>query len=58
MKYRYLGRSGLLVSRVCLGTMAFGNPEWGCEQDVASEMVPIISTENPIEGHIHRTERK
>lgn len=39
MKYRYLGRSGLLVSRVCLGTMAFGNPEWGCEQDVASEMV-------------------
>ena len=24
MKYRYLGNSGLLVSRVCLGTMTFG----------------------------------
>ena len=24
MKYRYLGRSGLLVSRICLGTMTFG----------------------------------
>ena len=24
MKYRYLGESGLLVSRICLGTMTFG----------------------------------
>ena len=31
MKYRYLGRSGLLVSRICLGTMTFGNKEWGCD---------------------------
>jgi len=27
MKYRYLGRSGLLVSRICLGTMTFGNTQ-------------------------------
>jgi len=39
MKYRYLGRSGLLVSRLCLGTMTFGNAQWGCDQDVSSGIV-------------------
>ncbi len=39
MKYRYLGASGLLVSRVCLGTMTFGNNEWGCDQPDASAIV-------------------
>jgi 1-deoxyxylulose-5-phosphate synthase len=32
MKYRLLGSSGLLVSRVSLGTMTFGAPEWGCDE--------------------------
>jgi aryl-alcohol dehydrogenase-like predicted oxidoreductase len=35
MKYRYLGHSGLLVSRVCLGTMTFGMEGWGCDRDTA-----------------------
>src|SRR5437868_9983911 len=39
MKYRYLGRSGLLVSRICLGTMTFGNKEWGCDLDASSAIV-------------------
>ena len=39
MKYRYLGRSGLLVSRICLGTMTFGNKEWGCDLDVSRQIV-------------------
>ena len=39
MKYRYLGRSGLLVSRICLGTMTFGNKQWGCDQETASAIV-------------------
>lgn len=39
MKYRYLGNSGLLVSRVCLGTMTFGNTEWGCDQSAATGIV-------------------
>ena len=39
MKYRYLGRSGLLVSRICLGTMTFGNKEWGCDQEGSSAIV-------------------
>ena len=39
MKYRYLGRSGLLVSRLCLGTMTFGNKDWGCDQEVSSGIV-------------------
>jgi aryl-alcohol dehydrogenase-like predicted oxidoreductase len=39
MKYRYLGRSGLLVSRVCLGTMTFGNKDWGCDFDTSQAIV-------------------
>ena len=39
MKYRYLGRSGLLVSRLCLGTMTFGNSQWGCDQEGSSAIV-------------------
>ena len=35
MKYRYLGNSGLVVSRVCLGTMTFGMKDWGCDLDTA-----------------------
>ncbi len=31
MKYKYLGRSGLRVSRICLGTMNFGH--WTTEED-------------------------
>lgn len=39
MKYRYLGRSGLLVSRICLGTMTFGNKDWGCDLDTSRKIV-------------------
>lgn len=39
MKYRHLGRSGLLVSRLCLGTMTFGNKDWGCDQEASSAIV-------------------
>ncbi|HEV7344610.1 MAG TPA: aldo/keto reductase [Devosia sp.] len=39
MKYRHLGRSGLLVSRLCLGTMTFGNKDWGCDQEEARAIV-------------------
>lgn len=35
MKYRYLGGSGLLVSRVCLGSMTFGMKDWGCDARAA-----------------------
>lgn len=38
MKYRYLGESGLMVSRVCLGAMAFGMDDWGCDQETATAM--------------------
>jgi len=34
--YTTLGRSGLLVSPLCLGTMTFGNEwGWGSEEDTA-----------------------
>lgn len=39
MKYRHLGRSGLLVSRVCLGTMTFGTEGWGCDRAAADGIV-------------------
>src|SRR5690606_16048834 len=39
MKYRYLGRSGLLGSRLCLGTRTFGNTDWGCEEAEARSIV-------------------
>lgn len=29
MEYRRLGRTGLKVSRLCLGTMTYGSPTWG-----------------------------
>jgi len=32
MIQQQLGRSGLIVSRVCLGTMNFGNKDWGCDR--------------------------
>lgn len=39
MKYRYLGKSGLLVSRVCLGTMTFGTEGWGCDRKASFRIV-------------------
>lgn len=33
MKHRLLGRSGLRVSELALGTMTFGMPGWGAEED-------------------------
>ncbi len=39
MKYRYMGKTGLLVSRVCLGTMTFGAKGWGCDHKTAKEII-------------------
>ncbi len=39
MKYRYLGASGLLVSRVSLGTMTFGALPWGCDEAEAHRIL-------------------
>ena len=36
--YRTLGRSGLVVSPLCLGTMTFGTPRWG-SPDEGSEAI-------------------
>lgn len=34
-----LGRSGLKVSRLCLGTMNFGNESWGCDEPTSVKIV-------------------
>ena len=42
MKYVNLGRTGLKVSRVCLGMMGFGDPrtlEWSLDEDAAAPIV-------------------
>jgi len=41
MKYRFLGSSGLLVSRIALGTLNFGAPEWGCDE---KEALAVLKT--------------
>lgn len=35
MKYRYLGKSGLAVATVGLGTATFGQSGWGCDEHTA-----------------------
>lgn len=39
MRMRRLGRTGLRVSRLCLGTMAFGNQQWGCDEPTSRKIV-------------------
>jgi aryl-alcohol dehydrogenase-like predicted oxidoreductase len=39
MDYRALGHSGLIVSHICLGTMNFGMPGWGCDSTEAGRIV-------------------
>lgn len=39
MKYRYLGKTGLPVSRVCLGTLTFGSEKFGCDEAESARMV-------------------
>ncbi len=34
-----LGRSGLKVSRLCLGAMNFGNDSWGCDEPTSAKIV-------------------
>lgn len=34
-----LGRSGLKVSRLCLGAMNFGNESWGCDEPTAAKVI-------------------
>ncbi len=41
MKFRYVGKTGLLVSRVALGTMTFGAPDWGCSETTAHEIMDL-----------------
>ena len=39
MSYVTLGKSGLKVSRACLGTMTFGNTEWGTDEPESKRIV-------------------
>jgi aryl-alcohol dehydrogenase-like predicted oxidoreductase len=39
MKLRKLGRTGLKVSNLCLGTMTFGNATWGCDEPTSARIV-------------------
>lgn len=39
MKYRFLGSSGLLVSRISLGAMSFGVTDWGCDEKESHAMI-------------------
>lgn len=39
MKYRYMGETGLLVSRICLGSHVFGERNWGCDKKTSIEII-------------------
>ena len=39
MKYKPLGRSGLIVSELCLGTMVFGDEERGADEETSVRMI-------------------
>ena len=39
MKLRQLGRTGMRVSDLCLGTMTFGNTQWGCNEETSRRIV-------------------
>lgn len=41
MEYRRLGRTGLKVSEVCLGTMTFGTVGWGIDEEDAKSIVDL-----------------
>ena len=39
MSMRLLGSSGISVSSLCLGTMNFGNENWGCDEKTSRAIV-------------------
>lgn len=39
MEMRNLGRTGLKVSKLCLGAMTFGNQDWGCDEPTSARIV-------------------
>jgi hypothetical protein len=39
MKYRYLGSSELLMSRITLETMTFGARDWGCDEKESQAII-------------------
>ena len=52
MKYRYLGNSGLLMSRLSLGTMTFGAPDWGCDEKESHAIIKkYIEAGGELSGH-------
>nr|HPN73607.1 aldo/keto reductase [Candidatus Omnitrophota bacterium] len=45
MKYRRLGKTGIDVSEICLGTWVFGGDLWGEVDDKVSENVVSLAIE-------------
>ena len=39
MKDRRLGDTGLFVSELCLGTMNFGAPDWGIDENASLDII-------------------
>lgn len=39
MEMRNLGRTGLKVSKLCLGAMTFANEDWGCDEPTSQAIV-------------------
>ncbi len=63
VEYRSLGRSGLKVSRLCLGAMNFGNSDFGCDEATSLGIIEayldgghnFIDTANVYSGTLSET---
>ena len=51
MRYTHLGRTGVTVSRICLGCMSYGTPEWRPWVHDADASAPFFK--RAIEGGIN-----
>lgn len=43
MKYRYLGKSGLAVATIGLGTNTFMRRDWGCDEQAAFDILDVYA---------------
>ena len=45
MKLRKPGRTGLEVSNLGIGTLTFGDTEWGCDEPTSRHVVDLMAAQ-------------
>lgn len=52
--FRALGRSGLIVSPIALGTMTFGTPHWGASDEISESIFHTYIDADGKSWHLRR----